>query len=255
MSVLETYQLSVNTFDSKEVASKKAAARIAELIQDRDSKGENTILGLATGSSPLGVYAELIRLHKEEGLSFQNVITFNLDEYLPMDANSAHSYVYFMQENLFKHIDIKPENIHIPDGTLSQEQVDSFCQEYEQKIAAVGGIDIQLLGIGRTGHIGFNEPPSSLDSLTRQVILHEITRIDAAPGFGGIEHVPSSAITMGVGTIMKAKEVIMLAWGESKAAIVKEMIQGEISEQVPATFLQYHANTQVYLDKTAASAL
>ena len=200
----ELERLQTLTFPSNVEASVVIAEEIAELIRAKAAKGENAVLGLATGSSPLKVYDELIRLHKEEGLSFKNVITFNLDEYYPMQPDSVHSYVRFMKENLFDHIDIEEKNIHIPDGTLDMEDVYAFCQDYEAKIANAGGLDLQILGIGRTGHIGFNEPGSTENSRTRMVTLDAITRIDAAPSFGGLDNVPKRAITMGVKPIMQA---------------------------------------------------
>ena len=189
------------------------------------------------------MYKELIRLHKEEGLSFNNVCTFNLDEYYPMNPDELQSYVKFMNENLFDHIDIPSENVHIPDGTLAPEEVANYCAEYEQKIADLGGLDLQLLGIGRTGHVGFNEPGSTVHSQTRMVNLDNITRIDAASDFFGEENVPRKAITMGVGTIMAARRIIIMAWGEGKAKISQKAIEGPMVEQVPATFLQTHPNT------------
>jgi len=242
-------------FKSSEVASKIVAQEIASIIREKQSKNENCILGLATGSSPIKVYEELIRLHQEEGLSFSNVITFNLDEYYPMAKDNIESYHYFMHENLFKHIDIQPGNVHIPDGMIAQEDLDQYCLEYEAAILKAGGLDFQLLGIGRTGHIGFNEPGSHSNSGTRSITLNHITRVDAAPSFLGINNVPRRAITMGIGTIKKAKRIVLLAWGENKASIIKETIEGDVSSQVPATYLQSHANTTFVLDKEAASEL
>ncbi|MBB6463350.1 glucosamine-6-phosphate deaminase [Flammeovirga kamogawensis] len=255
MTDREFERLQTLSFGTSAEASIVIAQEIADLIRDKASKGENAVLGLATGSSPLKVYDELIRLHKEEGLSFKNVITFNLDEYYPMQPDSVHSYVRFMKENLFDHVDIDEKNIHIPDGTVAMENVYSFCQDYEAKIAAAGGLDIQVLGIGRTGHIGFNEPGSTENSRTRIVTLDAVTRIDAAPSFGGLDNVPKRAITMGVKPIMQAGRIIMMAWGSGKAPIVKKMVEGDISMQVPATFLQKHDNVSVYLDEGATENL
>lgn len=242
-------------FKSSDIASKMVAKEIATIIREKQSKNENCILGLATGSSPIKVYEELIRLHQEEGLSFYNVITYNLDEYYPMEKDNIESYHYFMHENLFKHIDIKLENIHIPDGMIAQDNLDKYCLSYEASILQAGGLDFQLLGIGRTGHIGFNEPGSHLNSGTRSITLNHITRVDAAQSFLGINNVPRRAITMGIGTIKKAKRIVLLAWGENKADIIKETIEGNISSQVPATYLQSHNNTTFVLDKEAASEL
>jgi len=231
------------------------ANSIAELIESRNKESKPTVLGLATGSTPTQIYDELVRKHKEEGLSFERVITFNLDEYFPMAPDAHQSYVHFMHEYLFNHIDIKPENIHIPDGTLKKDAVAAFCEEYEAKIAQVGGLDVQILGIGRTGHIGFNEPGSTIDSKTRLITLDRLTMLDAASGFFGIENVPRRAITMGVGTILQAKKIYMMAWGEGKANIVRETIEGAINTSIPATFLQQHNQTEIILDTAAAAEL
>ena len=211
-------------FDQASLASKSVALEIAELIREKDSKNEHCVLGLATGSSPISVYDELVRMHKEEGLSFKNVITFNLDEYFPMQPNSLQSYRRFMNEYLFDHVDIEEKNIHIPDGTLKMEDVSQFCLDYEKEIIAVGGLDLQILGIGRTGHIGFNEPGSHINSSTRMITLDYVTRLDAAADFFDQDNVPRKAITMGVGTIMKAKRVLLMAWGEGKAPIIAKTI-------------------------------
>lgn len=242
-------------FDTSADASKYIAAEIANLIKTRAAKGENAVLGLATGSSPTKVYEELVRLHKEEGLSFKNVISFNLDEYYPMKPEKLQSYHRFMKEYLFEHIDILPENINIPDGTLKQDDIEEYCRNYEKKILECGGIDIQLCGIGRTGHIGFNEPGSSKHSKTRLIYLNKITMIDAADSFFGYENVPKMAITMGVGTVLNAKRVIIMAWSESKARIAAKAIEGSVVSEVSASFLQQHANAQFFLDRAAAEHL
>lgn len=242
-------------YDDSTTASKAVADEIAALIKEKNSKGETCVLGLATGSSPIGVYKELVNLHKNEGLSFQNVVTFNLDEYYPMSPERHQSYVYFMHEHLFNHIDIPSENVNIPDGTVQESRIYDFCQSYEQKIKLYGGLDLQLLGIGRTGHIGFNEPGSSLDSPTRLISLDSITIADAAGDFYSVENVPTRAITMGVETIMNAKKIVLLAWGEKKASIVKAAIEDEINDSVPATYLQMHKNVEFVLDEPAASEL
>lgn len=248
-------KLPVKVYENQDVASEKVAQRIASLIKKKEAHGEKTILGLATGASPVKVYAELIRMHKQEGLSFKNVITFNLDEYYPMKPGAVQSYVTFMNEQLFNHIDIKKENIHIPDGTLAESEVANFCIDYERKISSFGGLDFQLLGIGRTGHIGFNEPGSAPNSGTRLVTLDDLTRRDASRDFGGKENVPTKAITMGVGTIFKAREIILMAWNKKKATIIKKAVEGEISSEVPATFLQLSENVEFVLDEEAASEL
>jgi glucosamine-6-phosphate deaminase len=245
----------VTVYPSQDEASVKVAERIATIIKDKQAKGEKAVLGLATGATPVKVYKELVRMHKEDGLSFNNVVTFNLDEYYPMLPTAEQSYVAFMNKHLFSHVDIPQENINIPDGTLAPEDVQAFCEAYEQKISNLGGLDIQLLGIGRTGHIGFNEPGSAPNSGTRLVTLDDLTRRDASREFGGKENVPTKAITMGVGTIFKAKEIVLMAWNEKKAEIVKKAVEGEISSEIPATYLQMSDHVEFVLDEDAASAL
>ncbi|MDA1016042.1 MAG: glucosamine-6-phosphate deaminase [Planctomycetota bacterium] len=243
-------------FDQAEAVAKWVAHEIAALIRGRNRDGSPTVLGLATGSTPIGVYAELIRMHKEEGLDFSNVITFNLDEYLPMEPDSPHSYVAFMWDKLFHQVNIDPRNVHIPNGRWSLDEVDAKCREYEDQIESLGGLDLQLLGIGRTGHVGFNEPGSGPESRTRLVELDELTRGDAAGGFGGIEHVPTHAVTMGVGTIRQARRVILMALGDHKASIVRETLEGIVRDTVPATYLQWEsAKTLFVVDKAAATEL
>ena len=242
-------------FDESKQASKIVANEIAILIRKKQKENKNCILGLATGSSPISVYKELVRLHKEEGLSFSNVITFNLDEYFPMKNVDIQSYHHFMHLHLFSHIDIKLENINIPNGELDLDKINNHCNKYENKIKKLGGIDFQLLGIGRTGHIGFNEPGSNYSSLTRMVHLDYITRNDARKGFYGIENVPTKAITMGINTIRKSKRVVLLAWGQNKAGAIKKAIEGKVDTNIPASFLQNHKNVTFVLDKTSASNL
>ena len=213
------------------------------------------VLGLATGSSPIKVYEELVRFHKEDNLSFSNVITFNLDEYFPMQPDDLQSYYHFMHEHLFNHVDILPENINIPDGTISPEDIYQYCIDYELKIKAVGGLDFQLLGIGRTGHIGFNEPGSHYNSGTRVITLDHITREDAASAFIGIDNVPKKAITMGINTIKNAKRIVLLAWGLNKAKVIQKTIEGQVTSQIPATYLQDHKNATFILDEESSSEL
>ncbi len=231
------------------------AGRIAALLRARAAAGQRAVLGLATGSTPIGVYRELIRLHREEGLSFAHVVTFNLDEYYPMSPESMHSYHRFMWEHLFSHIDIDRANVHIPRGDVPREAVTEEARRYESLIRAAGGIDLQLLGIGKTGHIGFNEPGSGGESRTRLVSLDMVTRKDAAADFFGEDNVPREAITMGVATILEAREIVILATGEHKAAIVQRTVEGEIDLEVAATFLQRHPNTTFYVDRAAAAQL
>ncbi|MFB9862529.1 glucosamine-6-phosphate deaminase [Rufibacter immobilis] len=248
-------KLPVTVYPNPDIASVTVARRIADLIKSKQQKGEKTVLGLATGATPVRVYNELVRLHREEGLSFKEVITFNLDEYYPMQPTASQSYVTFMNENLFDHIDIDRQNINIPDGTLPLDEIPAFCLEYERKIEALGGLDLQILGIGRTGHIGFNEPGSAPNSGTRLVTLDDLTRRDASRDFGGKENVPTKAITMGIGTIFKAREIILMAWNGKKASIIKKAVEGEISSDVPATYLQLSDNVEFVLDQDAASEL
>ena len=242
-------------FERAKDVSVTVAREIADLIRAKAKAGEKCVLGLATGSTPTGVYDELVRLHKEEGLSFRNVVTFNLDEYWPMQPNELQSYHRFMREHLFDRIDIDQAHTHIPDGTCGEDDVRAMCERYEREIKAAGGIDLQLLGIGRTGHIGFNEPGSGRSSRTRLITLDRVTRKDAASDFFGEENVPTRAVTMGVGTILEAKRVVMIAFGEGKAPVVARAIEGAVTNVVAASFLQEHANAQVYLDLAAAAEL
>jgi glucosamine-6-phosphate deaminase len=248
-------KMPVKIWEDSLEASRHVARGIALAIRQRQQDGEKIVLGLATGSSPIKVYEELVRMHKEEGLSFQNVVSFNLDEYYPMEKNARQSYWRFMHDYLFDHVDIRPENIHIPDGTLSMEEVATYCENYEKQIDLVGGIDIQLLGIGRTGHIGFNEPGAWESSPTRMVRLDHLTRHDAIKDFQRESDVPYRAITMGVGSIFKARLVYLMAWGQHKAQIIQQAIEGDISSAVPASFLQKHPNIKVVLDRSAAEEL
>jgi len=236
-------------------ASKVVAKEIAELIKTRQKELKPCVLGLATGSTPKKVYSELIRLHKEEGLSFKNVFSFNLDEYYPMEPDSLHSYVRFMKEHLFDHVDIPQSNYFIPDGTLPLGKVADFCKEYEQRIEELGGIDIQLLGIGGNGHIGFNEPGSTVTAKTRLITLDHSTRAAAAGEFGGLSKVPKKAITLGVSPVLNAKRIILLAWGEGKARIVKSAVEGPVTEQIPASYLQNHSDVTFVIDEPAATEL
>jgi len=236
-------------------ANAAVAHEIADLVRRKQKASEYAVLGLATGSTPTGVYAELVRLHREEGLSLANVISFNLDEYYPMAPHELQSYHRFMREHLFDHVDVPDEQIHVPDGTRSADEVAAYCEAYEQAIDDAGGLDLQLLGIGRTGHIGFNEPGSPADSRTRLIWLDRLTCMDAASDFFGIENVPRRAITMGVGTILDAKRIVLMAFGENKARIVQRAVEGEVSANVAASFLQEHPDAEVVLDSAAAAEL
>ena len=242
-------------YNNSDEGSLSIANSISQLIREKQSQKRNCVLGLATGSSPLSVYRELIRMHKNEGLSFKNVITFNLDEYFPIRNNDINSYNHFMNINLFNHIDIPKENINIPSGELSFEKVRKSCNDFEKKIKELGGIDLQILGIGRTGHIGFNEPGSHFNSQTRLVKLDDVTRFDAAKSFQGIENVPREALTMGIQTILSAKRIILMAWGSNKAPILKKAIEGEITPLIPTSYLQHHKNTTLVLDNESSSEL
>jgi len=248
-------KLPVTVYANPAIASITVAGRIASLIREKQAKDEKTVLGLATGVTPIAVYNELVRLHQEGGLSFKDVITFNLDEYYPMQPTAVQSYVAFMNEHLFSRVDIDPKNVHIPDGTLTEEDIPAFCLNYEKQIEDAGGLDLQILGIGRTGHIGFNEPGSAPNSGTRLVTLDDLTRTDASRDFGGKENVPTKAITMGIGTIFKAREIILMAWSGKKAPIIKKAVEGEMSGDVPATYLQLSDKVEFILDADAAAQL
>lgn len=234
-------------------ASRHVALMMESLIRQNNSAGKPTVLGLATGSTPIGLYRELIRLHKEEGLDFSRVITFNLDEYFPMQPDDPHSYHAWMRANFFDHVNIPARNIHLPSGTVAPEEVEEHCAAYEEKIRRAGGIDFQILGIGRTGHIGFNEPGSTEQSRTRLVSLDPVTRRDAASGFFGLENVPQQALTMGVGTILEARQVVIMAFGEHKAEIVQKTAENPRTEAITASFLQGHPNATLIVDAAAAS--
>ena len=248
-------RIPVQIFHDEEEGSRYAANLIATLIKDKERKGEKAVLGLATGSSPISLYRELVRMHREEGLSFRNVITFNLDEYYPIEKDAIRSFHRYMQEHFIGEVDIDPTNCHIPDGTLSKDALKTFCLTYEQKIQTCGGIDLQLLGIGVNGHIGFNEPGSSVFTKTRLVTLTNSTRIANTKDFGNISSVPRLAITMGIETILKARKIILLAWGASKAAALKEAVEGDDREQVPASLLQNHKDVLFVTDQEAAAHL
>lgn len=242
-------------FASSAAASLAVAREVAGLIRLRQREHRNVVLGLATGSTPIAFYSELVRLHRDEKLSFANVVTFNLDEYYPLPADHPQSYRHFMQTHLFDHVDIAPENINLPSGSVPQLEIDAHCRAYEEKIRAAGGIDFQILGIGRTGHIGFNEPGSPPHSRTRLVTLDPLTRRDASGDFGGEEHTPRYALSMGVRTILEARRVVLMAWGQHKAGIVRAAMEHEVTAQVTASFLQQHENALFVLDHAAAGAL
>ena len=242
-------------FEKSLEASSLIAREICDLVKSKQEKNKICVIGFATGSSPTLVYQEIIKIHKNESLSFKNVIAFNLDEYYGIKKDDINSYHHFMNENLFDHIDIPKENINIPSGEIGEKEIKKFCSSYEKEIEKCGGIDIQLLGIGRTGHIGFNEPGSHFNSKTRLITLDHTTRFDASKSFNGIENVPTKAITMGVRTIFNAKRIIVMAWGLHKSLIVKRSVENNVTSLIPTTYLQNHKNTTLVLDNESASEL
>jgi glucosamine-6-phosphate deaminase len=256
MSMVDSFEkIPVKIFSDLKEGSVFAANMVATLIREKQKNNQPCVLGLATGSTPKTLYAELVRLHKMEALSFKNVITFNLDEYYPLDRHALQSYNRFMHSHLFDHVDINPENIHIPDGEVSKDDIKAHCAAYEAKIEEAGGIDLQILGIGNNGHIGFNEPGSSQSSRTRLVALDNSTRMANSYEFSNISQVPRLAITMGIGTIMKAKKIILLAWGQAKAPVVQKAVEGHVTEHIPASILQLHNDCMFVLDDTASAEL
>ncbi|HTJ14921.1 MAG TPA: glucosamine-6-phosphate deaminase [Dinghuibacter sp.] len=255
MSTVDAFEkIPVRIFTTPKEGSKFAAREIAQLIRSKAASGESCVLGLATGSTPISLYAELVRMHQEEGLSFKHVVTFNLDEYYPIEPETLQSYHNFMWRNLFGKVDILPENVHVADGRVPKEKMKEYCQEYERQIEAAGGIDLQVLGIGNNGHIGFNEPGSSRYSKTRLVTLDNTTRVANAREFRNITNVPRMAITMGIQTIMSAKRIILMAWG-LKAGIVRKAVEGDVTEHVPASILQQHDDCTFVVDELAAGEL
>jgi len=255
MSMVDSFEkIPVEIFANTKSGSAYVAAEIARLIKHKQAAGVKCVLGLATGSTPISLYAELVRLHREDGLSFKNVVSFNLDEYFPIERSARQSYWSFMHRHLFDHVDIDPANIHLPNGNLTKDQAKEHCAEYEQKIADAGGIDLQVLGIGNNGHIGFNEPGSSIFSKTRLINLDNNTRSANAKEFSNIARVPRFALTMGISTIMKSRRILLMAWG-NKAAIIAKAVEGNVTEQVPASILQQHDNCTFVIDELAAHEL
>ncbi len=256
MSMVDSFEkIPVRIYPDLKEGSKFAAREIADLIRSKQAAGQSCVLGLATGSTPRSMYAELVRMHKEENLSFKNVITFNLDEYYPIDNDALQSYNRFMHKHLFDHIDIDPKNIHIPNGETPKEKIKEHCLEYENMIDNAGGIDLQVLGIGNNGHIGFNEPGSSILSRTRLVTLDTSTRIANSHEFANISEVPRLAVTMGISTILKAKRILLMAWGPAKTAVVQKSVEDNVTEQIPASLLQQHNDSVFILDEAAAADL
>ena len=254
--MIETFEkIPVNIFKTSREGSAFVASEIADAIRESQKKGKDCVLGLATGSTPISLYAHLVKMHKEQGLSFKNVITFNLDEYYPLEKDARQSYWSFMHRHLFNHVDVNPANIHIPNGQLPKDQIKKNCQNYEQMIEAFGGVDLQVLGIGNNGHIGFNEPGSSIFSKTRLVSLDNETRIANAYEFQNITAVPRMAVTMGISTILKAKKILLMGWGGIKAPIIAKSVEGNVTEQIPASILQQHPDCTFILDESAATEL
>ncbi|MBI3717297.1 MAG: glucosamine-6-phosphate deaminase [Sphingobacteriales bacterium] len=256
MNMSDSFEkIPVKIFDSIKTGSVFIAQQIAGLIKEKAAKGEKCVLGLATGSSPKSVYAELVRMHKEEGLSFKNVVTFNLDEYYPIEQDALQSYNRFMKMYLFDKVDIDPANCHIPNGEIPREQIKHYATEYEKQIEAAGGVDLQILGIGNNGHIGFNEPGSSLYSKTRLITLDNSTRLANSYEFANISEVPRLAITMGISTILKAKKIILMAWGPAKSPVIQKATEADVTERVPASLLQNHDDVTFVIDELASSEL
>lgn len=247
-------KIPVKIYQNAEKGSAFVAAEIAKLIREKAAANQPCVLGMATGGTPIDLYAELVRMHREEGLSFKHVITFNLDEYYPIEKSAYQSYWSFMHRHLFNHIDIDPSNIHIPNGSWPKEEIKKYCAEYESKMEQAGGVDLQILGIGLNGHIGFNEPGSSMYSRTRLVNLQNTTRIANTYEFENISKVPRLAITMGIGNILKAKRIILMGWGQ-KAAIIARAVEGDVTEQIPASILQQHDDCTFVIDEAAATEL
>ncbi len=256
MDLTDSFErIPVEIYESPQQGAVAVANKVSAIIKEKQAVEQHCVLGLATGSTPKSLYAELIRLHKEEGLSFKNVITFNLDEYYPMNPEALTSAHRSMKEQLFDHIDILPENTYMPDGTIPKGEVEAYCESYEQKIKEAGGIDLQVLGIGNNGHIGFNEPGSNRNSTTRLIALDNETRMANSYNFPNLAQVPRLAITTGIGTILKAQKVVLMAWGQHKAAAVRAAVEGNSIEQVPASLLQQHKDCVFVLDEQASGDL
>ncbi|TMI97778.1 MAG: glucosamine-6-phosphate deaminase [Bacteroidetes bacterium] len=256
MTMVDSFEkIPVKIYPDLRAGSKAVAKQIADFIREKQKNKEKCVLGLSTGSTPKTLYAELVRMHKEEKLSFKNVITFNLDQYYPISNDALQSYQRFMKVNLFNHIDIDPKNTHIPNGEIKKEDIKEHCRQYEKMVEDAGGIDLQILGIGINGHIGFNEPGSSIHSKTRLISLDNSTRIANAYEFANISEVPRLAITMGIGEILKAKKIILMAWGPSKAPVIKEAVEEDHTDHVPASLLQNHDDVTFVVDEAAASEL
>ena len=248
-------KIPVKIFSNSQEGSVYVATQIANLIKEKEAEGKKCVIGLATGSSPKGLYAELVKMHKEEGLSFKNVITFNLDQYYPMEKNALQSYHYFMRKNLFEQTDIDPQNYHLPDGMVAKDKVKEHCYNYEKQIQDAGGLDLQILGIGINGHIGFNEPGSGIYTKTRLTTLDNSTRLANSYEFGNMSEVPRMAVTMGISTILKSKKIILMAWGGGKAPVIQQSVENDDTEEVPASLLQNHDDCTFVIDEAAAAEL
>ncbi len=248
-------RIKTSVYPDCDQAARELALLVVEKIAKRAAEGKELVLCLPTGLTPIPFYREMISLHRKEGLSLKNVKVFVLDEYYPVDPGSPHSYNALLRREFLSRVDIPEENIYFLKGDIPEESLYDYCAEYERLIENAGGIDIQLLGVGKSGHIGFNEPGSPTTTNTRAVTLDKLTRIDAAEEFLGLENVPSKALTLGIGTIMKARKVYLMAWGSAKSGIVKESLEGEVSTKVPPTVLQHHSNAEFFLDQEAASEL
>jgi len=256
MKMVDSFEkIPLEIFPNATAGSAFVAKKIADLIREKEKNKQRCVLGLSTGKSPLKLYAELIRMHREEGLSFRNVVAFNLDEYYPIQRTAPQSYYRFMKENLFNHIDIDPKNCFIPNGELSKDAMKEFCKGYEQAIIDAGGIDLQILGIGSNGHIGFNEPGSSRFSKTRVTPLENSTRLSNAGDFESVTQVPRLSVTMGISTILNSRKIILMAWGSSKAPALQKSLEGNETEEIPASLLQQHEDTLFVADEAAAAEL
>ena len=248
-------KIPADIYESAEEGANHIACEIAQLIRDKQKAGRFCVLALPGGNSPRNVYSALIRMHKEEGLSFRNVIIFNLYEYYPLTADAINSNLNALKEMFLDHVDIDKQNIFSPDGTIPKDTIFEYCRLYEQRIESFGGLDAVLLGIGRVGNIGFNEPGSRLNSTTRLILLDNDSRNEASKMFGSIESTPISSITMGVSTILAAKKIFLMAWGDDKAKMVKECVEGAVTDTIPASYLQTHNNAHVIIDLSAAGNL
>lgn len=248
-------KIPVEIFKTPKEGSTYVAQLISTLIKEKNAQGKKAVIGLATGSTPKSLYEELVRMHNEEGLSFKNVITFNLDQYYPMEADALNSYHYFMRKYLFEQTDIDPQNYFLPNGMVPKDKIKEHCADYERKIEEAGGIDLQILGIGINGHIGFNEPGSTIYSKTRLIALDNSTRIANSREFGNVSEVPRMAISMGISTILKSRRIILMAWGKTKAPVIQKAVEGNPTEEIPASLLQHHDHCSFVLDEDAASDL